>query len=467
MNELWKFIKSSGIYFVGTVMTKLISFLLLPMYTSYINPEDYGVFDMYNACIMFLCSVLFLDIWSGIMRFMFDYTKEERKKPISSGLAIFMVSCFLYTVILVSATSVLHLQYPVWLFLYGILMNIQTLVGYIARGYGKNILYTSAGIIGSFTTILFNIILLVYCRMDFSALFISNCIGFLANILIIVIGMKERGIFSFKSFDKKVFKELLMFSLPLCLNSVAYWFLTSYNRIVVVDKLGAAANGYYAVASRFGSMVTLFTTCFQMAWQELAYSKTAKEKDLGKFYTTAINSYIKCMGAGLIILIPMIYLIYPIMINQAYDAGKGLVPLFLLGTILSTISSFLGSAFGAIKQSKLLFWTMLIGSVANVVCIHSLILPLGLQASNISLMIGFLLCCIARIVLFKKEVKIKVEYTNIVILFVAFAVVCLIYLNGGMILNIVSLLLAIGISVLLFRKYIGLIFGTLKNKFKN
>ena len=37
MKDLWRFIKSSGIYFVGTVLTKLISFLLLPLYTSYIS----------------------------------------------------------------------------------------------------------------------------------------------------------------------------------------------------------------------------------------------------------------------------------------------------------------------------------------------------------------------------------------------------------------------------------------------
>ena len=245
MKDLWKFIKSSGIYFVGTVMTKLISFLLLPLYTSYISPNDYGIYDLHNAYIMFLCSVLFLDIWAGIMRFMFDYTQDERKKPISSGIAIFLISCTLYTIILIIAAPALHLKYIGWLFLYGILMNTQTLVGYIARGYGKNVLYTGAGLLGSIVTILFNILLLVHFHMDYSALFIASCIGYLANIICIVAGLREPGVFSLKHFDKKVFKELLRFSLPLCLNSVAYWFLTSYNRVVVADKLGDAANGYY------------------------------------------------------------------------------------------------------------------------------------------------------------------------------------------------------------------------------
>lgn len=464
MKDLWKFIKSSGIYFVGTVMTKLISFLLLPLYTSYISPNDYGVYDLYNAYVMFLCSVLFLDIWAGIMRFMFDFNKEDRKKPISSGIAIFLISCTLYTIILLVAAPLLDLHYVGWLFFYGILMNTQTLVGYIARGYGKNVLYAGAGLLGSVVTIVFNIVLLVHFNMNYSALFIASCIGYLANIMCIIIGLREPGVFSLKHFDKKVFKDLLIFSLPLCLNSVAYWFLTSYNRIVVADQLGDAANGYYAIAGRFGSMITLFTTCFQMAWQELAYSKSAKESDLDGFYTVAINSYIKTMGAGLIVLIPAIYIIYPIMINESYGIGKELVPVYLLGTILSSISSFLGNAISAIKKNNLLFWTMLSGSVVNVVIVHALTPVIGLQASNISLMLGFLMISITRIIVFRKEVKLKIEYKNVVILMAVFLGVTYLYLHGSLMINLVAMVIAVAISMYIFKDLIFAMYAKIKNK---
>ena len=464
MKDLWKFIKSSGVYFVGTVLTKLISFLLLPLYTSYISPADYGVYDLYNAYVMFLCSVLFLDIWAGIMRFMFDYNEEERKKPISSGIAIFIISCLLYTFILVTVGPALHVRYLGWLFLYGILMNTQTLVGYIARGYGKNVLYTSAGLLGSVTTIVFNILLLTYFKMDFSALFIASCIGYIANILCIVIGIKEPGVFSLKNFDKKVFKSLLIFSLPLCLNSVAYWFLTSYNRIVVANELGDAANGYYAIAGRFGSMITLFTTCFQMAWQELAYSKSAKESNLDDFYTVAVNSYIKSMGAGLILMIPFIYIIYPVMINESYGIGKELVPIYLLGTIFSTISSFLGNAISAIKRNKYLFWTMLSGSVINVVFIHLFISKIGLQASNISLALGFLMICITRVIVFRKDVKLKIEYRNVFVLFIAFLAVDHVYQNGSLVMNLVAFVGAGLVCIYVFWDLIAAMLEKIKDR---
>ena len=449
MKDLWRFIKSSGIYFVGTVLTKLITFLLLPLYTSYISPEDYGIYDLSLTYTMFFCSVLYLDIWAGILRFMYDFTGENRKKPISSGIAIFICSTILYTGLMMVVVPRLGLRYPILLILQGALMNLQTLVGYIARGFGRNVLYTSAGIISSFVTVIFNILLLVHFHMDYSALLVASIIGYLVNVLIIVIGVREPGAFSLRHFDKKVFKDMLIFSLPLCVNSVAYWFLTSYNRLVVVDHFGPAANGFYAIAGRFGSMITLFTTCFQMAWQELSFSKTAKSQNLDDFYTSAINNYIKSMGAGLVLLIPAIFIIYPLMVNESYDTGKALIPLDLMGTILSTIGCFLGNAFTAIKKNNLQFWSMLIGSV-----------------SNVALMIGFFVTCVARIVLFRRFVKLRVDYKSIFTLLVTFFGVWYVYMNGNIWTNLAALLVVVFVVLHLFRDMIDEMFGVLTKRKK-
>ena len=107
VKNLWKFVKTSGIYFIGTVLHKLITFFLLPIYTKYIDKADLGTYDLATAYINFLCSILFLDIWSGIMRFAFEYEGEERK--FSPVLRYFIPSCYLeQDVSLIS--SIFHLS---------------------------------------------------------------------------------------------------------------------------------------------------------------------------------------------------------------------------------------------------------------------------------------------------------------------------------------------------------------------
>ena len=80
MKELKRLITTTGIYFLGTVGTKLISFLLLPLYTAYIIPSQYGQYDVNINYALLFASICFLDIWTGIMKFMFE-KKEKEQQP--------------------------------------------------------------------------------------------------------------------------------------------------------------------------------------------------------------------------------------------------------------------------------------------------------------------------------------------------------------------------------------------------
>ena len=171
------------------------------------------------------------------------------------------------------------------------------------------------------------------------------------------------------------------------------------------------------------------------------------------------------MGTGLVMMIPAIFIIYPIMVNESYSVGKDLVPIYLLGTILSSISSFLGNTFSAIKKNNLLFVTMLIGSVVNVACVHILLPLIGLQASNIALTLGFLALCVSRVVLLKKEMELKLDYQSVTVLCVVFAAVSVVYSKAGMAVNIVTFVLACAVACYIFRDIIKLAYTKLfKNK---
>lgn len=465
MKNLWKFVKTSGIYFIGTVLHKLITFFLLPIYTKYIDKADLGTYDLATAYINFLCSILFLDIWSGIMRFAFEYEGEERKKPITSGIAIFTGSTVLYTIVLFGAGCIFDIKYLPRIYLYGIMMNIQTLVGYLARTYGKNALYTTSGLVSSFVTVVCNILFIVYFRMDYSALFISACIGYLVNIVVLGWGIKLPKLISVSAFDKDLFKRMLIFSLPLCMNSVAYWFLTSYNRVAISNVLSVSENGLYSIAGRFSSFITLFTTCFNMAWQEMSYSREAqKQTNQGEFYTTALNSYIKFLCMGLLMLIPAISVIFPIMINESYADAKQLVPYYLLATIVSCISSFFGNIFTAIKKNNVLFYTTVAGSVVNVVSVHLLLPIVGVQGASIALFLGFMVNNTIRAYLLKKEIQVSIDLKFIVAWAIVYIGVSYIYLHANAIINVLTVFVGGLLTLFVFRKELKEILGTIKNR---
>jgi len=455
MNNIIRFLKSTGIYLVGNGLIKIILFFMLPIYTKYINPVDYGMYDVNITYISFLASILFFDIWNGIMRFMFDYSKNERYKPIYAGLIIFIFSSILYSIITFSIGKIFIKQYLGLVFLYGLFMNFQNVLGNIARGYGKNLLYMVAGIVGTLTMVVFNIVFLVFLKWGYASLYISSIFSYIINILIILVGIKEKLISSSFYLDKSLLKNMFLFSLPLSLNSVAYWFLSSYNRVVITNTLGSYENGLYAIAIKFGAIINLVIQCFQLSLQEMTFEKAgSNEKGKSEYYSKIINEYIKFLLIGVLCVLPFVRIIYSYMIDKEYYDAINIVPLYLIATIVSAVSSYLGAVFGAIKNNKQIFISTVIGSVCNVISIHLLIDKIGLQSANVALIIGFLVNVIFRVLVLKRNIKIKVNFLTIITLIVLVIFQIVIYVLCNLLLNIAALVLAIFIAIMCYRKII-------------
>lgn len=466
MRDLIKFIKSTGIYLVGSVLTKIISFIMIPIYTEYLSPADFGTYDLNMAYITFLSSVLFLDIWGGIMRFMFDYEeRESRTKPVYAGMVIFGISTIIYTIAVFVLGNIFGIEYKFLLFLFGLLANLQQVVGHVARGYGKNFIFAVGGLAGSFITIICNIIFIAVFKKGYEFLYVSSCIGFGINIILIGSNIHIIKKLKKSTFSLKLFREMYIFAAPLCINSIAYWFLTSYNKVVIKNNLSIDENGYYAIANKFSGIMQLFTQCFQLAWQELTFSKAGSSKEeMDKFYTIAVNEYIKFLFVGLIILIPSIKIVFPYMVDNSYMSAADAIPFALLATSLSCISTFLGSICGTIKKSRFIFTTTIFGTIVNMITIHILINPLGVQAASIALFTGYFVIVIRRICLVNKYIKIKIKIKILAFLTILCFVSCYCYFKYSALINAISMILMCCIAVVLYRQKILIIIYKLSGR---
>ncbi len=425
--------RSTIIYFIGSVLSKIIVFFLLPIYTKYIPASDMGFYDSAIAVITFFSSVLFLDIGSGIMRFMFERQElTDKNFPIYSGMAIFLSSLALYIVISLVVGFTVTIEYFIWIVLYGFITCLHTVISYIARGWGYNNLYALSGVVGTVVTIASNLLFILVLEWDYKSLYISQCLGVLVSTLVLEIKCKVVLNFRKNYFDKKLFMEMLKFSLPLCINSVAFWLLNSANKVIVTYMLGSDQNGYLAVANKFTSVLYLVSSCFQLAWQELAYSKENKlEATTGEFYTKAFDLYIRVLIAGLLLLIPLINIgltIYPSFIDQSYSSAISLIPLALAGTIMSILNSFLGSIFGGLKKNSVIFASTLSGAVVNVGLIVGLIyLDVGVMASNIAFLCGFSVAVLIRTIILKKLINLRVKYWYFIVAILLYCGVATVY----------------------------------------
>lgn len=456
MKDILKFIKSTAAYLAGSVLTKAASFFMLPIYTKYLSPADYGAYDLYIAYITFLASILFLDIWGGIMRFMFDYkTDEEKSQPIFVGMTIFVFSSIPYIILVFILGNVLDVPYIGLLLLYGLLTNFCSVIGYVARALEKNKIFALGGFAGSLTNICCNILFVAILRYGYEYLYVSYCIGMLVNVLIIGYNIHFIKLLKRGCFDKQLFLDMLRFSAPLSLNSAAYWFLANYNKVVINNRLSTAENGLYAIANKFGLIVNLITSCFQMAWQELTFSKADKTRaEMDSFYTKAVNEYIRFLTIGTILVLPLVKIVFPYFIDPSYYDAEVLVPLALIASLLTCISSFLASILSTIKKNRMIFTTTLTGSIVNIVAINLLIGSLATQAASIALSLGYLAIVWRRLSLVKKYITIRLNSKIMIGCTLIMAVACVIYFSQSDLVNAVFMLVVCCGAIFVYREMI-------------
>lgn len=465
MNKLKQFGKTSFIYLLGTVFSKAAMFLLLPIYTQYLTPSTYGLYDLsitYNTLVF---SILYLDIFGVIMRFMFDFEEKEKEKPIINGFIIFIASTILYTLVIfiLSMFKIEGFNNPVYLFLVGVSTNLQQTVGFIARAFHKNKIFVVGGMIGTIITFCATFLFLVVLNKSYEYIYISTILGMLISSIYIWNKMKLFSKIKIANVDFSLLKEMQKYALPLSVNSAAIWFLTGFNRFIISNQLSLSSNGFYAVATKFSGIVNLVTTGFQMAFQELVFEDSHQDrKTLGIFYTRSFNTYISFLISGISLVLPFLNLGFPLIVDTTFSNVKVLIPLALLSAVFSSLSSFLASMLSALKKTNYIFTTTVQAAIVNVVVVVILINYLGVQAANISLVLGFGVIVFARLKLVNKFVQVKLNYKNLFANLLVFLVASLVFINYGALANVINVGVIFLLAVIFNKKLLLLFYKKIK-----
>lgn len=89
------FFKNSFIYTIGTILTRGIGVILIPIYTRYLSPTEYGIIDLFMILTSIISLTIALEIHQAVVRFYQDTTDENEKMQYVSSAFIF--SIFVYS----------------------------------------------------------------------------------------------------------------------------------------------------------------------------------------------------------------------------------------------------------------------------------------------------------------------------------------------------------------------------------
>lgn len=340
--------------FLVYFLPKVFSFFLVPIYTSYLTTEEYGISDLIINTASLIIPFVALSTPSAVMRFTIE--NKEDKRPYQISLRIYGIGMIILLFILCIVQVIMKWNPAYLFFLYAIVgTSLLTDINMnYTRGLEKMKVITFCGVGSSFISILSNILLITVFKMGVYGFLISSVAGYLFTAIVLNISNRKQYLLKNIAMMKepKLQKEMLQFSIPSIFSGLSWWAVSSSDRYFVSAMCGTAANGIYSVAYKIPTMLQAVQDVFGKAWVYTVYDSYHSEdgkKYIAKVYDTYM--FVLCLGCSFLITtdILMSQILYS---NDFFEAWK-YVPVLLLATVFNSGAGLMNTFLSVYKKTKI------------------------------------------------------------------------------------------------------------------
>lgn len=467
MNKKKQLAKNTIIIFFGKVCTQLISFFLLPLYTSYLNTNEYGIVDLIQTYVTLLVPIITLELEMSIFRYLVDArsSKNETNKLISNNFFVLFVSLLFFTIIYGIICCFVPIPFKLLIWIDVIVCVLSGNFLQVARGFGKTLDYSVSCILTGLTTVISNIFLICFVGLGAEGMIISMALANGICSLYLFWRLKLYKRINFKVIDFKLLKEMYKYSIPLIPNGISWWIVNVSDRSIISWVLGASANGLYAISNKFPTIISSLTGIFNLSWAESA-ALHIEAADRDEFFSEITNTVVKlftALGVGMIACMPFVF---PILIDNKYSEAYNYIPFLVLGTVFNVAICLYSQVYLAKKLSKQVATTAIIGAIINIVINVLFIKRIGLYAASISTAIAYFVMMVYRHIDLKKYINIKIERGLIIKTLLIFTFSIILYYQNSLFLDIINLLVVCCYTFLLNRDFLVVSSKTILKKFR-
>lgn len=268
-----KLFKNSFIFVFGDVLNKAVPFLMLPILTRYLTPEDYGIISIFTVLVSILAVFTGLSIHGAINVNFFKLQKEDLKEFIGNSIILLNVSTFVTFIFIFLFTPFIldKINLPrEWIFIAVLMAFSQflttiNLLLWMAEQRPKP--YSIYQISQTLITTLLSLLLIVGFGMDWEGQLLATVMGTVLFSVISFMFIVKRGYIIFKP-NAEYIKDALSFGIPLIPHALAGWIRTGMDRILIMTLIGSYAVGIYSIAYQVAMVVSVIVIAFNKAWSQ-------------------------------------------------------------------------------------------------------------------------------------------------------------------------------------------------------
>ena len=390
-------ISHASIYTLGTILKRSVSLIMLPIYTRYLTPADYGVVELLSMLLDFATIIFSARVGQAVFRYYCTaHSEAEKKCTIASALLLSILLNGLGTIIVILLAGPLAIAvfsdvtYKEYIALFAITMFLAPMIElpltYI-RAEQKPWLFLTFSAMKLAFQLSLNIYLVVYLEMHVEGVIYSAVIsGLIMSTILMIYVLPRTGIRASLDTSRKLFT----FSLPLKLATFGSFYMAFGDRYILNIFTDLSQVGIYSLGYKFGFILLLLAwDPFQMMWDSEKY-KIHKEPD-AVFIYQKVFLYISSalIFAGLCISLFTEDLLRIMADPDFLDAYK-VVPIVIIAYIFQAWTRYCN--FGILLKDKTVHiaYAEALGVLAITAAYFTLIPLYGMYGAAWSTVIGFI-----------------------------------------------------------------------------
>jgi O-antigen/teichoic acid export membrane protein len=420
ISYLQRLARSLAAYQVADVVSKFIAVLLLPVYTRYIHPAEYGEVELLANGVIFISILVRFGMIESFLRYHFSDSDRDRRDALARRAVLFtLVSTTVVSIALAAAAAPLsklvlgHQDVP--LFLIAVLglwsfTNLELAYG-LLRVDERVRAYAIASLINVGLTIAASVVLVVGLGKGANGLLLGNYGASTVVLLGLWWTMRHR-LLPRHGVGAERLGTLLRFGLPTVPAEASVYALSIVDRYYIYHSRSPTLAGLYSIAIKLAGAVAFIVRAFQYAWPPLAYSVT-DDAEAARLYGLVTTYYALISGwvvAGLALLGR--WVVRLLAAPSFYGAYKAL-PWLALGWALYGLWVVFLVIAGRAKVTIRNFPAAIGGLVANVVLLITLVPTLGIAGAGIALCGAYVVMLIAMHALTRRAFTVRFEWRRL------------------------------------------------------
>jgi O-antigen/teichoic acid export membrane protein len=418
-------VENSILYTFSGLLTKGVNFLLLPFYTAFLTPKDYGIYSLISSFVSMAFYFVSLGLESALIRFYSAFKNDKEKLSRMIGTCVITVSI---STSMFSTLCIIFRKFIAHTIMEGVSFSPYVMIALFelgcssinilyrtvlrASGNGKKLTVSSLSVF--FSTAIITILLISLFKYGAVGMLAAAALTQFAFLVYAVTDLIRNDMITF-CIDLPLLKMLLKYSIPIIPHSMSTYIASFISKVFLNNAGSLSSVGIYNISTQFAAIIDTFQDSIGHAYRpwlnEILTEKNENTSNLIQKVSENLMRLYTIIFLGVALFVPDVIFLF---LNNKYHGAWKIIPILSFAFSLKAIYYFyIYQCFFYPESAKFIFMISISASLLNIVSSYIMTTRFGMYGTATAQLVADLVRTISIVILAKKYSDIGYKFINL------------------------------------------------------